>query len=43
MEAEHAALHGEKQSIEQQKLVLKEELIRTEQEKLDIDNEKSGQ
>lgn len=42
MEADKGQLFGEKQAVEQEKTGLREELVRVEQEKLDLDSEKSG-
>ena len=42
METDSAKLHTEKQTIEQQKLNFREELLRSEQDKLELNNEKHG-
>ena len=42
MEAEKSSILGLKQAVEQEKTGLREELVRVEQEKLDIDTEKAG-
>lgn len=42
MEAEKAAVYGEKQALEQERTGIREELVRVEQEKMDLDTEKAG-
>lgn len=42
METDSAKLHTAKQTIEQQKLNIREELLRSEQDKLELNNEKHG-
>lgn len=42
MEAERNSLWGEKQAVEQEKSGLREELVRVEQEKMELDTEKHG-
>ena len=42
MEAEKGELVGLRQAVEQEKSGLKDELLRVEQEKMDLDNEKTG-
>ena len=42
MEQERAALAGEKQALLQEKYGLREDLVRVEQEKMDLDTEKKG-
>ncbi len=43
LEAEKGHLLGEKQAVDQERTGLREELVRVEQEKMDLDNEKAGQ
>ena len=43
VEAQNGAILGDKMAVEQEKTGLREELVRVEQEKLDVENEKQGQ
>ena len=42
MENEKAVVYGEKQALEQERSGIREELVRVEQEKMDLDTEKAG-